>query len=93
MLSYGIIIRNTDSHSVIDVKSGKRRNPAADIIVGDHVWIGMEALLTKGTHVSNNSIVGARAVLTKPYLDENISLAGVPAKIINTGISWDRKKL
>ena len=37
--------------------------------------------------------MGAHAVVTKKFLDEHIVIAGVPAKIVKTGISWSREKL
>ena len=36
-----------------------------DIIVGNDVWIGYEAVILSGVHIGDGAIVGARAVVTK----------------------------
>lgn len=37
MFSYGIEIRTTDAHSVVDLTTGIRTNKAASVIIGNHV--------------------------------------------------------
>ena len=48
MLSRDIEIRTTDAHSVIDRETGKRLNTPASITIGDHVWVGVGAIINKG---------------------------------------------
>lgn len=54
---------------------------AADIIVGDNVWISTRAIVLPGVTIGENSRVGAGAVVTKD-LEPNCVFAGVPAKMI-----------
>jgi len=93
MLAYGIEIRTGDSHSVIDAGSSQRINPAADVIIGEHVWIAAHALILKGCVIGRDSIVGTGAVVTKADGTQGVILAGNPARIIKQGISWDRRRL
>lgn len=92
MLSFGIDIRNSDSHSIIDIETQKRINPAKDVHIGNHVWIGHQVQILKGTSLENNSIVGSRSVVTKAF-QKNCAIAGTPAKVVKTGVTWDRRRL
>lgn len=52
-----------------------------DIVVGNDVWIGYEAVILSGVHIGNGAIIGARAVVTgdvEPYA----IVGGVPARPI-----------
>ena len=52
-----------------------------DIVVGNDVWIGYEAIVMQGVHIGDGAIVGARAVVTKDVEPYTI-VGGVPAKPI-----------
>jgi acetyltransferase-like isoleucine patch superfamily enzyme len=49
--------------------------------IGDHVWIGLRAMILKGVTVGNNSVIGAGAVVTKD-VEPNTIVAGNPANEI-----------
>jgi acetyltransferase-like isoleucine patch superfamily enzyme len=92
LFSSEIVIRNGDSHSVIDM-NGKRINQAKDVIIKNHVWVGLRALITKGAMISDNSIVGTGSVVTKQFQDTNVAIAGVPAKIIKENVDWRAERI
>lgn len=52
-----------------------------DIIVGNDVWIGFEAVILSGVTIGDGAIIGARAVVTKDVPPYTI-VGGVPAKPI-----------
>ncbi len=52
-----------------------------DIVIGNDVWIGYEALILSGVTVGDGAIIGSRAVVTKDVLPYTI-VGGVPAKPI-----------
>ena len=52
-----------------------------DIIIGDDVWIGYEAVIMSGVHVGNGAIIAARAVVTKDVPPYTI-VGGTPAREI-----------
>jgi len=90
MFSHDIYCRTTDSHSILN-EYGIRINPAKDIRIGNHVWIGMQCLILKGCCISDNSIIGARSMVTSSIESTPNSLfSGTPAKIIKNNINWDR---
>lgn len=90
MFSRDIEICTSDAHALIDKKSGVRVNPAASITVGDHVWVGMRAILNKGTVIADDSVIGAQSFVNSAFDAGNVVIAGVPAKVIRSGVTWDR---
>lgn len=52
-----------------------------DIVIGNDVWIGFEAVIMAGVHIGNEAIIGARAVVTKDVAPYTI-VGGVPARAI-----------
>ena len=52
-----------------------------DIIIGDDVWIGYEAVVLSGVTIGDGAVIGCRAVVTKDIPPYTI-VGGVPAKPI-----------
>ena len=52
-----------------------------DIVIGNDVWIGFDAVIMSGVHIGNGAIIGTRAVVTKDVPPYTI-VGGIPAKII-----------
>lgn len=52
-----------------------------DIVIGNDVWIGYEAVIIAGVTIGDGAIIGSRAVVTKDVLPYTI-VGGVPAKAI-----------
>lgn len=57
-----------------------------DIVVGNDVWIGYEAVILAGVTIGDGAVVGARAVVTKDVPPYAI-VGGVPAKPIRKRFS------
>jgi acetyltransferase-like isoleucine patch superfamily enzyme len=93
MLSTEIIIRTGDKHSILDIHSGERVNPARDVRIADRVWIGRCVQILKGTVLHPETVVGACSVVSRAFTEGNCVVAGVPAKIVKRGIRWDRQRL
>ena len=85
--STDIIMRTGDSHSILDME-GRRFNASRDIILEDHVWVGIKVICMKGTYVSRNSILAAGAVVSGKFMEPNCIIGGVPGKVIKKGIEW-----
>jgi acetyltransferase-like isoleucine patch superfamily enzyme len=47
--------------------------------IGDNVWLGDHATVLKGVTIGDNSVVAARAVVTRD-VPANVIVAGNPAK-------------
>ncbi|MPN13402.1 Streptogramin A acetyltransferase [bioreactor metagenome] len=52
-----------------------------DIVIGNDVWIGYEAVILSGVHIGDGAIIGTRAVVTKDVPPYTV-VGGVPAKEI-----------
>ncbi|MGL5049191.1 MAG: acyltransferase [Fusobacteriaceae bacterium] len=88
MFSRNNKIMTFDGHDIF--MNEKKINESKSIKIGDEVWLADGAVVLKGVQVSNGSIVGLGALLTKSYSEENIILGGNPAKIIKRGIKWKK---
>lgn len=51
-------------------------------VIGDNVYIGPGTKIFGGIRLGNNIKIGANAVINKSFEEDNIVLAGVPAKIV-----------
>lgn len=54
-----------------------------DIVIGNDVWIGYEAVILSGVQIGDGAVIGARAVVTKDVPPYTI-VGGVPARTIRT---------
>lgn len=52
-----------------------------DVVIGNDVWIGQEAIIMKGVKIGNGAVIGARSIVTQDIPDYAIAV-GVPARII-----------
>ena len=77
----------SDMHSVLDISTGLRINPAADVVLGDSVWVGQRSTILKGSTIGTGSVIGASSVVTGA-IPATASAAGNPAKVIRTGVTW-----
>lgn len=89
MIAEGVLIRTDDGHAIYDVHTGDRVNKSKDIHIGDHVWIGREALLLGGAIIGSGSVVGTRSIAKGKY-PNNCVIAGSPARITRRDIAWER---
>lgn len=87
MFAADIHIRTSDGHGIFDRKTKMHLNPSADVLIGDRVWLGHDASISKGTTIGNGVVVGQKS-LTTGTLKPNSIYGGVPAKLIREDIVW-----
>jgi len=78
-----VMIRDSDNHDLL--YDGYKRS--APIIIGNHVWIGMSAIILKGVTIGDGAVIAAGAVVNRDVPAGGI-VGGVPARVIKTGIEW-----
>ena len=83
-ISENVVIRDSDNHKVI--KEGYQSTKP--IVIGNHVWIGMNSMILKGVSIGDGAVVAAGSVVTKDVPAESI-VAGVPAKVIQENVKWE----
>jgi acetyltransferase-like isoleucine patch superfamily enzyme len=91
MISNHVIIRTSDSHPIYN-EVGERINPAASVVIGNHVWIAPESKVFKGVHIGDGCIIGSNTLVTKD-IEPNSLAVGVPAKVVKVNIHWTRESL
>lgn len=90
MFGGSVMLLPSDGHSIIDPNTQELLNADGQIFIGDHVWIGTRSIICKNAHIGNGSVIAAGSVVTKINVDKNSIIAGVPAKIVRTGRTWNR---
>lgn len=98
MFSINVRVLCGDGHSLFDVISGENINSVPDIlttrsneiVIGNHVWVGINSTILTGSIIGNGSVVGANA-LVKGVFPNNCAIGGNPAKKIKDNIAWSRK--
>ena len=86
-IARNVYITDSDHHRIFDTK-GTFSNEPADVIIGDHVWIGYGAIILKGVSVGDGAIIAAGSVVTH-NVPSNCLAAGVPAKVIRKAVNWE----
>lgn len=73
----------------LDVKDiTKAWDNKGDIVIGNDVWIGYEAVIMAGVTIGDGAVIGARAVVTKNVPPYTI-VGGIPAKPIKKRFSQE----
>lgn len=60
---------------------------SAPVFIEDHVWIGCNVTILKGVRIGAGSVIAAGAVVTRSCPPGSL-VAGVPARVIRSGVSW-----
>lgn len=60
--------------------AGMRSSP---IRIGNNVWIGAKATITRGVTIGDNVVIGANSVVTRDIPANSVAV-GVPARVIRT---------
>jgi len=81
-ISWDVIIMDTDFHETANTVTNEINQLTKPIKPGNNTWVGMRAILLKGTSVPANTIIGAGSLLNRIYtIQENTILAGNPATL------------
>ncbi|MEY4455854.1 MAG: hypothetical protein RLY15_118 [Bacteroidota bacterium] len=59
------------------------------IRIGNHVWIGANSVILKGVSIADGCVIAANSIVTKSVTEQNVLIAGNPAKIIKSEIQWE----
>ena len=85
-----IVTHNGSTWLIRDEKG--RRYHYQRVMIGNNVFIGMNAIILPGIKIGNNVIIGAGAVVTKSITDGMV-VAGNPAKVIGEFKNYEDKAL
>lgn len=82
-ISENVVIRDSDNHALVPSEKEKTQ----PITIGDHVWIGINVTILKGTVIGENSVVAAGSVVSGIF-PANSLIGGIPARVLKEGINW-----
>lgn len=88
LISWDVQIMDTDQHFIYD-HSGKVINEDQIIHLKSDVWVCSGARIIKGTHISEQTVIGANSLVSGKHTESNVILAGNPAKIVKRDITWN----
>ncbi len=93
MFSFGIKVLCGDGHLFKDRKTGEYINnyDGCFVEIGNHCWVGMNAAICKNVKIPDGCIIGVNSVVTKSVNENNVVLAGNPAKVVRKDIEWQRE--
>ncbi len=89
ILGANVTLRTCNGHHIFDLDTKQRICRPKDVIIGNHVWIGKEAVLFGGARIGDGSIVGARS-LTSSTFGSNVMIVGAPARVTRDRVVWSR---
>lgn len=84
-IAEGVVIRDSDNHHIH--RDGYTMT--APIKIGNHVWIGMNAMILKGVSIGDGAVIAAGAVVTSDVPAKAL-VGGVPAKVIKENVEWGK---
>lgn len=83
-----------ENQSSPDSNPSEREYFYKEVIIGNNVWIGENAVILPGTVVGDGCVIGANTVLTGKKYPPNSIIAGIPGKVIKEynmqGSSWNK---
>lgn len=85
LIAAGVRIHDNDGHPLDPGRRLRnepiRQDEAAEIIIGNNVWIGSQATILKGVTIGDDSVVGTAAVVTSNVPAKTV-VAGNPARVV-----------
>jgi acetyltransferase-like isoleucine patch superfamily enzyme len=85
LISWGCEFLDEDFHEIDFPGKKKKENK---IVIGDHVWIGTNVTVLKGSRIPNGCVVASGSVVASAFDRENALIAGNPARIVKENVTW-----
>lgn len=83
LIGDGVVIVDSDFHDTNPAMRRSSPGPSEPVRIGNNVWIGSRAMVLKGVSIGENSVIGAKSLVTHD-IPPNCIAAGIPAKVIKT---------
>lgn len=83
LIGANVVIADNDFHAITHEarNAGKDEIVAKEIVIERGVWIGADVYICKGVTIGENSVIGAKSVVTK-FIPSNCIAAGIPAQVV-----------
>ena len=96
IVHYGLLIVNPDAkigkncriHAGVNIGGSAGFKQAGDSkryapVIGNNTYIGPGAKLFGPIEIGNDCVIGANAVVNKSFVENNITIGGIPARVIS----------
>lgn len=90
LLASNIDLRSCDGHAIY--QNNRIINNSKNIFISNNVWIAQNVNILKGANIGANSVVGMNSIVTSNNFNNNVIIAGVPAKVIKNNITWGKER-
>lgn len=81
VIASGVNIMDSNGHELYSLDRTINRDNPDPIAIGNNVWIGLNAIILKGTQIGDNSVVAAGSVV-KGIFPPNSLIVGNPAEVV-----------
>ena len=93
-ISSGINIRTADIHPVYDNNTKQRINFAKSVFIGDHVWIGHLAYISRGVKIGSGAIVDNYSFVPhNAKIHSNTLVVGNPVRVEKQNVFFTKEYL
>ena len=93
-LSSGVNIRTADIHPIYDNETKQRINNAQSVYIGDHVWIGHLAYISRGVKIGSGAIVDNYSFVPhNARIHSNSLVVGNPVRVEKQNIFFTKEFL
>lgn len=82
----------TAGHPIHPASRNSMYEYGKEVVIGDNVWIGGNAVICPGVHIGDNVVIGAGSVVTKDIPAWSVAV-GNPCRVIRKITEEDRRKL
>lgn len=87
LTSWNTLVMDTDWHHIENAETHTVYPCTKEIIIGKKVWICTRSVVLKGSVIPDGCIIGANSLVSKQFNEENVLIAGNPAKVMKRNIT------
>lgn len=82
-IGHEVTIRDYHGHYL----NGDGYQPAAEVEIGDHVWICEHSTIMPGVRIGSGAVIASHSLVNKD-VPPNTLVAGIPARVIRSNVQW-----
>ena len=93
MISWGVKVRTSDGHAIVDLDTGKAINTPQDVVIGDRVWLCEDIKILKGVLVPSDTVIASGSIIARSFGAEDSCsvIGGCPGRVLKRGVRWDKR--